>query len=128
MNIHDLTESLISILKKTEYGKESFGSRGSVVSDYGGEADEARVAISQWIQDSFSQQIIEVEQYKQRVVFLEEMVKKSTFAPMVDDTPRGEELIDLLLLKMQQSDYSIVNGEYIRDLENKVIDNLSNKD
>lgn len=115
-NIEQLTESLLNKLMVTKYGNDS-----TILSNFNRERTlAAQSSIHQWLTDNLNNTVIELEQYKQRVMFLEEMVKKSNFAPMIDNSPKGEELIDVLLDRLKQDNYNVFSNDSITGLADRV--------
>lgn len=86
-------DDLIERLAKKEYRRNEYDT--TVISRHcSAEETAARQVVQEWVQDNFIDSITEIKALKQQVFILEEMVKKSTFAPMINEPIDYEALIE----------------------------------
>ena len=82
-------DDIIERFKKTKYTKLDYNKRKSeysILSYYSSEEEQAmRAALLEWIQDHFIDEHKEIGLLKQKVEFLEEMTRKSTFHPFAPE-------------------------------------------
>lgn len=86
--VDDLLERLSNQSYQASYGVTE------VLSSYDkNRTNAARTCILGWVNDNFVNQISEIETLKAKVFVLEEMIKKSTFAPMLQPTSVSQNTI-----------------------------------
>jgi len=93
-------ESVDQLMKRLGAAKyECVGFRGQRESNTGvishGADIVARQVLLEWVQEYFNDTLVQEKLMSQRVEFLEEMVRKSTFAPFVADEPDPDYCTDV---------------------------------
>lgn len=76
-------DKLIDKMTNTQYGTGD-NKQNLLYSFQPDKITATRVVVSEWVQDVFLDEMAQTAALKQRVMFLEEMVKKSNFAPFVE--------------------------------------------
>lgn len=78
-------DEIIEKFKNTKYSSDNTD-LPILSSQYSKNEETAiRQVLLEWIQDNFNQNYIEQETLKQRIMILEEIVKKSNFRPMIEE-------------------------------------------